>query len=184
MAGFGRQGDGIFSKASNFPEVPPVRIAGEVSWAYLQWSGTETGVGWGWDCSRDLWQVIEEHFAPLSVAHSYSCPCLQPLSPLLCSRAVCVVVAWRTRLVAWCRRELKWKNISVAFGLYFRMYLLSSGVYRVATKTWTSMENRVVQEWERAWRESRAGAAESLLMLEMTPQSMLPKHRRCCHHRG
>lgn len=170
--GFGRQGGGIFSKVSNFPEVPAVWIQGEVSREHLQWYGTETGVGWGWDCRRGLWQVAEELLAPIPATPSYSCPCPQPLPSFV---VLVELFAWWHGEPGWwldSDGEKKWKRVSVVVGLYFQMDLLSSVIYHVATNTWTSTVKRLVQGWAQVSGEK---AERGLWKLSW--------HWRWCHKR-
>lgn len=136
--GFGRRGGSIFSKASNFPEVPTVRIQGEVSQV------------WHWN---RCWMRLGQQRGAL--AGGRRAPCSTPgcsfllLSPSPASSPFLMLVElfaqWHGEPGWWLDPDgkKKWKKVFVC--LYFHVDRLSSVVYHVATNTWKSMVKRLVQ---------------------------------------
>lgn len=131
-------------------------------------SGTETGVGWGWDSRGGLWQLAEELLAPLLAARSYSCPRSRPLPHFSCWWS-CLCSGMKNQVGGLIQMgKKKWKKVFVC--LYFHMDHLSSVVYHVATNTWKSTVKRLVQGWEQVSGEK---AGQGLLKLSW--------HWRWCH---
>lgn len=174
--GIGRWGTDGFSKASNFPEVSSLKIQ-EVSQEHLKWPGTENSVRWIWGCRMRLWQVSEELLAPPPIFLFL----LLTLSPASSPFVLLVeLFAQYHRKTGWWfdsdgkkMGKKKSEKVSAVVGLCFQMDLISSVIYHVAAHSWTM---RLVQV--------ESAATEIPLTLEMIPQAMLPRHKRCCHHRA